>query len=66
LDIIDSTKYTKMDIRVVARAVRKKYDPLVLGVLITWEMTQRTASIHAMADAKLKPATMALRDWVSS
>jgi hypothetical protein len=29
-------------------------------------MIQRTTSIHATAEAKLKPATMELRDWDST
>jgi hypothetical protein len=62
LDTVDRIKYTMMDSNVVTRAVRKKYEPLVLGVLTTCVISQRTASIHARADAKLKPATIALRD----
>jgi hypothetical protein len=54
--------YTMMDNRVVKIAVRNTYVPPVFEDLITFERSQRTASIHAIAEAKLKPATTELRD----
>jgi len=51
-----------MDKSVVSTAVRAKYAPPFLGTLMRFEINHLTRSIHAIADAKLNPATTALRD----
>jgi len=51
-----------MERRVVRIAVRLYWTPPFLGTRITCWMNQRTTSIHDMAAAKEKPATMELRD----
>jgi hypothetical protein len=51
-----------MDKRVVNTAAKPINIPLDLFTLTRFAIIQRTTSIQAIADAKLKPATMALRD----
>jgi len=55
-----------MDNKVVRIAVRVYWVPPFFGTLITCWMIQRTKSIQLIAAAKEKPATIALRDWVSN
>jgi hypothetical protein len=54
--------YTTMDKMVVRTAARRVKEPLDLLTLTTFAITHLTTSIQAMADAKLNPATIALRD----
>jgi hypothetical protein len=61
-DSLLRTINTTMERIVVRTAARSMKDPLDLFTLIRFAMIQRTTSIQAMADAKLKPATIELRD----
>jgi hypothetical protein len=66
LESLESTAYMTIDRSVVKMAVRNTYDAPFFGLLTTLESDQRTTSIHARAEAKLKPATTELRAWVSN
>jgi hypothetical protein len=61
VEILESKTYTTIDRSVVKMAVRNTYDAPFFGLLTTLESDQRTTSIHARAEAKLKPATTELR-----